>query len=112
MNREEAPRSTTRLSLKLGEIDTDTLEAIVNEAEKTIRKVIRRHVKDTRIFDYNLIITMEKKRDSIELDLDLAIIGDFPGRLSYDEIVERALDEAEKKIENLLKKYARRSTHD
>ncbi len=94
------------LGLDLDKITTDRLEEIANLMEAYIREYIFNKL-GGRLEQLNITLSLEVT-DVLRIRVDVEIIGKSKGRISYDVLIDEAIREAYRKIEEVLKKSAER----
>ena len=99
----------TILNLDLDKINEDVISDIILEAEEIIRKYIVKSVGDKLVSDLDVTIIVDKD-DKLTFTIDVAFSAPKFLELEYDNIIDAAIREATRTIENRLMKYVKKRT--
>ena len=102
-------RDTTILNLDLDKINEDVISDIILEAEEIIRKYIVKNVGEKLVSDLDVTIIVDKD-NKLTFTIDVAFSAPKFLELEYDNIIDAAIREASRTIENRLMKYVKKQT--
>lgn len=105
MNRKES--SIISLNLDLEKIDENILSEIILNAEEIIRQHIIKEVGSKLTSDLNITIIVNKD-DKITFTIDVALSAPKFLEMEYDNIIDNAIRNAVKTIEERLMMYAKK----
>ncbi len=95
------------LGLDLDKITMERLEEIANLMELYIREYIFNKLSG-RLEQLNVTLSLEVT-DVLRIKVDVEIIGKSKGRIDYDTLIDEAIREAYRKIEEVLRGDVRRN---
>jgi len=99
--------SIISLNLDLEKIDENVLSEIIFDAEEIIRQYIVKEVGDKLVSDLNITIIVDKN-DKITFTIDVAFSAPKFLEMEYDNIIDNAIRNAAKVIEERLMMYVKK----
>ncbi len=99
--------SIISLNLDLEKIDENVLSEIIFDAEEIIRQYIVKEIGDKLVSDLNITIIVDKN-DKITFTIDVAFSAPKFLEMEYDNIIDNAIRNAAKVIEERLMMYVKK----
>lgn len=93
------------LGLNLDTITINKLEEIASLMESYIREYIFNKL-GSRLEQLNITLSLDIT-DVLRVRVEVEVIGRSKGRINYDSLIDEAVREAYRRIEEVLRKYAK-----
>ena len=98
---------TVKIGLEVERLTDSVLADICERVDFKIRTLLGERIGERFVEDLNVTVTAEVKGDQVIFTVDLSFAAPRVLELDYEAIVEEAVEEAFRTIEEELKKYAK-----
>lgn len=103
-----AKKRIVTLNLDLEKINEDVLEEIATNIEEKIRKLLSKTLIATRSYDADIVVSLEKKEDRVDVSIDIELGGELGDVVDYDSVLQGVIKEVSKFVEQELSRFSKK----